>query len=91
MMLNDAAGAQESFVIPSRTLRGSKREMVQDIDHAIVGLLALRHLIDADGVPFPTLTRARRGSSALNRVRAWLGRLPAASGRRDQRGSPEGL
>ena len=51
-MTNDPVDAQESFFIPSRTLRGSKREMVEDIDQAIVGLLALRHLID-DGAPPP--------------------------------------
>ena len=52
MMANNTVDAQESFIIPSRTLRGSKREMVEDIDQAIVGLLALRHLID-DGAPPP--------------------------------------
>lgn len=52
MMTNDSMGKDESFIIPARTLRGSKREMVEDIDQAIVGLLALRHLID-DGAPPP--------------------------------------
>jgi len=52
MMTNDSTGKGESFIIPARTLRGSKREMVEDIDQAIVGLLALRHLID-DGAPPP--------------------------------------
>jgi hypothetical protein len=52
MMTNDSIGDGESFIIPARTLRGSKREMVEDIDQAIVGLLALRHLID-DGAPPP--------------------------------------
>ena len=51
MMTNDTVDAQEYFIVPSRTLRGSKREMVQDIDQAIVGLLALRHLIDAGAPP----------------------------------------
>jgi hypothetical protein len=50
-MTNDPVDAQESFIIPSRTLRGSKREMVEDIDQAIVGLLALRHLIDGGAPP----------------------------------------
>ena len=52
MMTNNIVDAQESFIIPSRTLRGSRQEMVQDIDQAIVGLLALRHLIDG-GAPLP--------------------------------------
>ena len=51
MMTNDTADARESFIIPARTLRGSRREMVQDIDQAIVGLLALRHLIDGGAPP----------------------------------------
>jgi len=51
-MTNDSRGDGESFIIPARTLRGSKREMVEDIDQAIVGLLALRHLID-DAAPPP--------------------------------------
>jgi len=40
------------YIIPARTLRGSRSAMVADIDQAIVGLLALRHLID-DAVPTP--------------------------------------
>ena len=51
MMANNIRDAQESFIIPSRTLRGSRQEMVQDIDQAIVGLLALRHLIDGGAPP----------------------------------------
>ena len=59
MMTNNTADEHESFVIPARTLRGSRREMVQDIDQAIVGLLALRHLIARaacrTGLPSTTL------------------------------------
>ncbi len=44
--MGTAAHEDESFIIPSRVLRGSKREMVGDIDQAIIGLLALRHQID---------------------------------------------
>jgi len=50
-MANNTPGVQESFIIPSRVLRGSRREMVHDIDQAIVGLLALRHLIDVGAPP----------------------------------------
>lgn len=52
MLGNNTVDEHESFVIPSRTLHGSKRDMVENIDEAIVGLLALRHLIDA-GAPLP--------------------------------------
>ncbi len=55
MMTNDTVDEHESFVIPSRTLRGSKRDMIENIDEAIVGLLALRHLIDAGAPPPETL------------------------------------
>ena len=51
MMTTNTADAHGSFIIPSRTLRGSREEMVQDIDQAIVGLLALRHLIDSSAPP----------------------------------------
>lgn len=51
MMPNNRFDGSDSFVIPSRILRGSKREMVEDIDQAIVGLLALRHLIDGGAPP----------------------------------------
>jgi hypothetical protein len=55
MTTNNTERASESFVIPARTLHGSRREMIGDIDQAIVGLLALRHLIDAAAPPPETL------------------------------------
>jgi hypothetical protein len=60
MMANETADESESFIISARTLRGSKREMVQDIDQAIVGLLALRHLIDGGATPPGTLAPGGR-------------------------------
>ena len=94
--------AQESFIIPARTLRGSKREMVEDIDQAIVGLLALRHLIDGgapppeapefDGHQRPRLHKTSwpRLRSALGRIRVSFGRLQVNTSRqRDQWSSPE--
>ena len=101
-MTNDPVDAQESFIIPSRTLRGSKREMVEDIDQAIVGLLALRHLIDG-GAP-PRLARELGGgrnwlvseprwprlSAALRRAWERIGLLPATlNGQRYRSGSRE--
>ena len=50
-MTNDTEHGGEVFIIPGRTLRGSKRDMVEGIDQAIVGLLALRHLIDSGSPP----------------------------------------
>jgi len=69
MMTNDTEDTRESFIIPSRTLRGSKREMVQDIDQAIVGLLALRHLIDGGGTPPGNLEPVGRRRPLLKRLR----------------------
>jgi hypothetical protein len=69
MMTNDSIGDGESFIIPARTLRGSKREMVEDIDQAIVGLLALRHLIGSEATPLPA--RPPRGGERTALRRAW--------------------
>ena len=66
-MANNTADAHESFIIPARTLRGSRREMVQDIDQAIVGLLALRHLIDGGAPPPEELELAGGQSPRQNR------------------------
>ena len=51
MTTNNTAHDGETFVIPSCTLRGSKREMLHDIDQSIIGLLALRHMIDGSAPP----------------------------------------
>jgi hypothetical protein len=67
MTTNNTAHDGDSFVIPSRTLRGSKRDMVQDIDEAIIGLLALRHLIDGTAPPPEAL--ANRGQRPQSRRR----------------------
>jgi hypothetical protein len=68
MMTNDPVDAQDSFIIPSRTLRGSKREMVQDIDQAIVGLLALRQLINGGATPPGDLDPGGRRRPLLRRL-----------------------
>jgi len=68
-MTNETADAQESFVIPSRTLRGSRQEMLQDIDQAIVGLLALRHLLGSGASPGPALAPGGRRLPLLKRLR----------------------
>jgi len=89
-MTKNTVDAPESFIIPSRTLRGSRQEMVQDIDQAIVGLLALRHLIGTGESPGPALALQHGGKSALQRVWVWFGHLPAKlDGRRDERRSPK--
>jgi hypothetical protein len=89
MMTNHPADDGESFVIPARTLRGSRQDMLQDIDQAIVGLLALRQLIGSGGVPHPTIPLRRAGRSALNRAWEWLRLLPAKPNvRQVHRGKP---
>lgn len=89
-MTNRTADAPESFIIPARTLRGSRQDMLQDIDQAIVGLLALRHLIGTGDGPPPAVAPRHPGRSALHRVWAWVGRLAGtANGRRVQRRSAE--
>jgi hypothetical protein len=70
MMVNNAVDERESFVIPSRTLHGSKRDMVENIDEAIVGLLALRHLIDA-GAPQPESLALGAGRRRYRRRFRW--------------------
>jgi hypothetical protein len=76
-MAGNDAGARESFIIPGRTLQGSRQEMVQDIDQAIVGLLALRHLIGAVDDPARAFDVQRKGRPALGRAWDWLVQLPA--------------
>jgi hypothetical protein len=72
-MANNTADGHESFIIPARTLRGSRREMVQDIDQAIVGLLALRHLIDGGAPPPEALELA--GGQSPRQNRSWWPRF----------------
>lgn len=65
-MADNRTDGGSEFVIPARTLRGSREDMVSDIDQAIVGLLALRHLIDDSAPPPERLaaedrTRGRHG------------------------------
>jgi hypothetical protein len=81
MTTNNTAHDGESFIIPACTLRGSKRDMVEDIDQAIIGLLALRHLIDGTAPPPEALARRDRGQPASPR-RRWprllAGRRPVS-------------
>lgn len=62
-MTSGMTGGREAFIIPARTLQGTRQEMLDDIDQAIVGLLALRHLIDDKAPPPGRLARlgARTG------------------------------
>ncbi len=80
-MTSESEGARERFIIPARTLQGSRREMLEDIDQAIVGLLALRHLIDDKAPPPEHLAGAGRRSarrrSLWSRFRASV--LPASA------------
>jgi hypothetical protein len=90
MMPDYPADGGDSFVIPARTLRGSKREMVEDIDQAIVGLLALRHLVGAGGSPVLAPALQHGGKSALHRACERFGLRPARLTEwRESRGNPE--
>lgn len=47
--MHDASSANfEQFAIPAQTLRGSREEMLAEIDRALTGLLVLRRLIGGD-------------------------------------------
>ena len=74
-MTNEKTGGREAFIIPARTLQGSRREMLDDIDQAIVGLLALRHLI---GGAAPAPDSAAGFGGRLVRRRSLWSRLLAA-------------
>ena len=81
-MTKDATDAQGSFFLPARTLKGSRREMLEDIDQAIVGLLALRHLIDGTNPPQESLARRSDRQGARRRWPRWLAVLrPLAFGK----------
>ena len=81
-MTNETTGGREAFIIPARTLQGSTQEMLDDIDQAIVGLLALRHLIDDTAPPPDRLadTRPRNGRQQSRWSRLLAAALPAAFG-----------
>jgi len=74
-MTNETARAREAFIIPARTLQGTRQEMLDDIDQAIVGLLALRHLID-DKAPPPDHLAGTRVTGHQRRSR-WASLLAA--------------
>ena len=71
MTTNNTAHDGESFIIPACTLRGSKRDMVEDIDQAIIGLLALRYLIDDTAPPPEELVRREGRRLPAPRLRWW--------------------
>lgn len=54
-MKSDTIPDADSFVLPVQTLRGSRQEMLAAIDQAIVGLLALRHLVAGESLVVPGL------------------------------------
>lgn len=45
------AGTDVQYLVPSRTISGSRDQMLEQIDEAIQGLLALRHLIGTTDAP----------------------------------------
>jgi hypothetical protein len=52
-MNSDSTSDTHSFVLPAQTVRGSRQEMLATIDQAIVGLLALRHLVAGESLVMP--------------------------------------
>jgi hypothetical protein len=69
MMTNHPADDGESFVIPARRLSGSKREIIEEIDQAIVGLLALRHLVGGGAPPPEAIELGGGQPSRLHKTR----------------------
>lgn len=58
----------DSFVLPAQTLRGSRQEMLATIDQAIVGLLALRHLVAGESLVMPGVNGTRPANSERHGV-----------------------
>ncbi|MCX6545274.1 MAG: hypothetical protein NTV05_12800 [Acidobacteria bacterium] len=65
----------DSFVLPAQTLRGSRHEMLATIDQAIVGLLALRHLIAGESVVMPGVNGSRPANPGRRGIPASLAQV----------------
>jgi hypothetical protein len=77
-MKHESSSDTESFAIPAQALRGSRRDMLATIDQAIMGLLALRHLVAGDSLVVPSLDgfRATRTQEpGVARMLADVGRV----------------
>jgi hypothetical protein len=61
-MNQDHTPDTNTFVLPAQTLRGSRDEVLATIDQAIVGLLALRHLVSGELLVMPGVNGARPAS-----------------------------
>ena len=71
-MKNDSIPDMDSFVLPAQTLRGSREQMLATIDQAIVGLLALRHLVAGESLVMPGAQRFQPANPARQGVPASL-------------------
>ena len=67
-MTTPAGDGSTRYLIPPRTLSGSTEEMLAQIDEAVQGLLALRHLI--------TVQHATRAAADATPMRAALRLVP---------------
>ena len=67
-MTTPGGDAGSRYLIPPRTLSGSTEEMLAQIDEAVQGLLALRHLIAVQHAP--------RAAAEARPVRAALRLMP---------------
>jgi hypothetical protein len=77
-MKSDNIPDADSFVLPAQTIRGSRQEMLATIDQAIVGLLALRHLVAGEALVMPGLHEtpaANRGRHSVPTSLAEVGRI----------------
>ena len=57
-----------TFTIPAQTIHGSREEMLATIDQAIIGLLALRHLVAGEALVMPGTDEGRAAVSARKNV-----------------------
>jgi len=76
-MKNDNLPDQGSFTLPAQTIRGSRQEMLASIDQAIVGLLALRHLVAGEALAMPRRDESRADVRAQKRVPATMAQVGA--------------
>ena len=74
-MKSNSVSDTGSFFIPSQTLRGSRQDMLATIDEAIVGLLALRHLVAGEALVLPEAESLRADRHRPNRAQASMERV----------------
>jgi len=66
--MSDRHDREPVFVVPAQTLRGTREHMLADIDQAIMGLLALRHLVAGEPPALPATRAGSRTRLALRHL-----------------------